>query len=1060
MSARGSRGPDTLAVRLSWRQLRRDRWRSVLIIALIGLPVLVMTLQSIATASAAFTPQRQIEDSLFGTDGVLQVDPGGAPASVDPSEARMIQIPHPEMLYAEGYFADRDDLEDPDLGGFEGAGQWWDEVSERADALPAPAGTDAASLADAFPETVALHPVVEGYAPLDLGNGMTLEVSVVIADLTDPALAGRFIGVDDAVPTADTVTVSRSYGPELERRGENAAALDRDPLGEVSLVGHPLNIGGTTVDRLGSPEAGLQVLLTGDQSHASVFVHPDSPLAEDLRARMLSTGYGTTTYYLTGEVPTDYASYLNFHDAGVQVLFRPVAEHPPVEASRLVGTGYDDPGRYGPVLFLGTLALVETGLLAGAAFAVGARSQQRTLAMLSAVGASPATVRSTMGLAGLWCGLIGAVGGAVVGIALACALWAVGRARLLVFDPPSIPWWIILATVVIGVAVSVVAAWIPARAVAAQDAWAAIKGGARRRRGPSTPVRVSGAVLVATALLFLVVATAAGMSIPTVRALDLWLPALGVVVALAGVMVIVGVLLLIPTVLHGLVRLASRLPWTLRIAARDADRNRSRTVPITVAMVAAACLGAASLSLEGFSMTAYETVSSADSQRPSGAHLGVLTLSTELERNLMGLSDQQAGIDTEAEGYHDGLVTHTPTEARAAVESAARSAGLQLSGIRFHSKVVQDCLSYGVTDCAEIHALTPQDSDCALPVPDDATLIERFATLDRAVGERTRSQAATCSFAGYSSFSMYGAFAGPGQIVVTDLDEPSPTELWGDAPEVTAAHERGQAVVLDPTLLSEDGTVTLGRFDTDLRQVPGLTIDGDAEDYAMVDAGADGEQVLAMSPIADQRGMLWEPKETRSVPAVSGVAPAAFSDIGVVIPRDRIDWAEPLLNPSSMVVRFTQEPTAEQWELFSLALEQDELWVSPGEPGPDWVQASLWIVAGMVALLVLTAAGILAGLAMADSRRDHRALDSIGAAPSARKAMAAAQMFLSMVVSLTLGTVAGVLPFAAMQLITDLTLAWIPWWQLLALTVVLPVVAAGAAWLVTPTRFSGRSAAH
>ncbi|MGO1181735.1 MAG: FtsX-like permease family protein [Micrococcaceae bacterium] len=1053
MSARDG-SARSIAARLSWRELRRHRWRSVLIIALIGLPVLAMTLQSITTASTASTPQRQIENQLYGTDGVLQVDSVGAAAYVNPSAADLIRIPHPGMLYSESYFADRDELEDPYMGGFEGAGQWWDEVSERADDFPAPAGSDAASLAAALPETVTLHPVTEGYAPLDLGNEMTMEVSVIIADLTDPALAGRFIGVDDAVPTEDTVTVSRSYAPELERRDENAAALDRDPVGEVSLAGHPLTIGGTTVDRQGSAETGLQTLLIGDQSFSTVFVHPDSQLAEDLRARLLNTGYGTTTYYLTGDVPTDYASYLNFHEAGVGVLFRPVAENPPAETMQFGGTGYDEPGRYASILFLGTLALVETGLLAGAAFAVGARSQQRTTAMLSAVGASPATVRSTMGLSGLWCGLIGAVGGAVVGIAVAYALWAVGWAQLLVFEPPTIPWWIILATVVIGVVVSVVAAWIPARAVAAQDAWSAIKGGARERRGLSTPVRVAGLILVGSGLLVLVVATAVGMSIPTVRLLTFWVPALGPVVVLAGIMLIVGVLLLIPTVLHGLARFSSRLPWTLRIAARDADRNRSRTVPITVAMVAAACLGAATLSLTGSSLNAYETVSSADAQRPSGAHLGVLTLTTDVEREMLEHSDREAGIDTEAEGYDDGLVTHTPAEARAAVEAAARTAGLQLSTTRFYSQVVQDCLSYGVLDCEEIHPLTPQDSDCALPVPDDATLTERYLTLDRAIGERTRSQAAACSFSGYSSFSLYGSIFGASMIAVTDLDEPSPTELWGDDPEVTAAYERGQAVVLDPTLLSEDGTVTLGRFDTDLHKVPGLSIDDDAEDYAITGTTEpDGEQVLAMSPLADQRGMLWEPKDTASVPAVVGVAPAAFNDIGVVVPQDRIDWADPLLNPNSLVVRFTQEPTDEQWELFSLALEQDDLWVSPGDSGPNWVQASLWIVAGMVALLVLTAAGILAGLAMADSRRDHRALDSTGAAPSARKTMAAAQMFTSMAVSLVLGTVAGVLPFAAMQLITDLTVAWIPWWQLLALTVALPVVAAGVTWLVTPARF-------
>lgn len=1064
MSARGRRRPSSLAARLSWRQLRRDRWRSALIITLIGLPVLAMTLQSILVATTASTPQREIDDTLHGTDGAVVVDGWyGAEYSANfgtNTDAEAVTVPHPWRLHSGAYFLTEADLDDPMLGGAEGAGSWWAEVREQAEQYPAVAGETGeisdTELAGALPEGVRLHPVVETSGRLELDNGMTTEATVIVADFTDPALAQRFVGVDDAAPQGSTVTVSRGYHTELERLRENAEALDREAPQQVTLAGTALQIGGTTVDRDALSASDVQLLFGEDYSYPTVFVDATGPLAETVTAQLMGRGSDTTTYYLTGDVPGDYASYLPFDDAGLAVVFRAVAEKPPSMAVELAGGALYGADLYVSILFLGTLALVETGLLAGAAFAVGARSQQRTTAMLSAVGAGPATVRGAMGLSGLWCGLIGAVSGAVLGIGLALGLWGVGRSRLLMFEPPIIPWWVILVTVIIGVVVAAAAAWIPARAVAAQDAWAAIKGGVRERRGISTPVWIAGLVLVGAGVLGLAVLTAIGVSLPTLRALHTWSPLLGVGVALAGITLIVGVLLLIPAVLYGLARLASRLPWSLRIAARDADRNRSRTVPITVAMVAAACLGGAGLSLVGYNLASYSAISAHDLQRPSGADLAVAQLSTDLEHELMEEGDRLAGIDTDAPAYEDQTITHTPAEARTALEAAARAAGLEIVQTTTYSQVFQECLGYGGRVCPETYALTPDDSVCALPVPDAPTVGERLTALERAAGERTRQVSAECAPPG-GGFSYYGGtYIGPSAIAVTDVDDPTPSVLWGGDPEATAAYERGHAVVLDPTLLSAENTVTLGRFTTDLAEVPGLTLDEDAENFATLQIDVDGEQVLAMSPMTDQRGLLWEPEQTRTIPAVLAVAPAAFSDIGVVVPQDQLDDVAPLLNPSGMVVRFATEPTPEQAELFGLALEQEGLWVSAGDPGPDWIQPSLWITTGVIALLVLTAAGILAGLAMADARRDHRALDAIGAAPSARKTMAAAQMFTAMVVSLVLGTVAGVLPFAAMQLITDLTLAWIPWWQLLALTVVLPVVAAGVTWLVTPARFRTR----
>src|SRR5690606_10349485 len=65
-------------------------------------------------------------------------------------------------------------------------------------------------------------------------------------------------------------------------------------------------------------------------------------------------------------------------------------------------------------MVLGAVALLVVGIVISAAFAVGARRQLVSLGQLSASGASPATIRTSLVLQGTVTGVAGAVAGLVI----------------------------------------------------------------------------------------------------------------------------------------------------------------------------------------------------------------------------------------------------------------------------------------------------------------------------------------------------------------------------------------------------------------------------------------------------------------------------------------------------------------------------------------------------------------------------------------------------------------------------------------------------------------------
>jgi putative ABC transport system permease protein len=234
------------------------------------------------------------------------------------------------------------------------------------------------------------------------------------------------------------------------------------------------------------------------------------------------------------------------------------------------------------VLVVG-FAGVQVALLAGAAFAIGARRQRRELAMVGAVGASPSQVARMVLANGL---VLGAFAG-VCGVALGALTYWLNRDTVeqLANHPlnaGAVPVASLAGIALFAVAVGLLAALGPARASARQGLVAAISG-----REPVTAASnmrwLIGGLLVA-----------AGGAAAAVLAAG---PTGNIIMVTAGTMVILlGVTASTPVLVTAAGRLARRLPLAVRLAARHAARHRLRTAA-SAAAVCTAVAGSMALML-------------------------------------------------------------------------------------------------------------------------------------------------------------------------------------------------------------------------------------------------------------------------------------------------------------------------------------------------------------------------------------------------------------------------------------------------------------------------------
>ncbi|MFD3452485.1 FtsX-like permease family protein [Streptomyces sp. NPDC058691] len=266
---------------------------------------------------------------------------------------------------------------------------------------------------------------------------------------------------------------------------------------------------------------------------------------------------------------------------GVLVHSRAVTLEPPADA-QVPLYGLPDSGKRAPVedraaltagATIAVMALLEVCLLAGPAFAVGARRSRRQLGLVGANGGDRRHIRAIVLSGGLVIGAAAAVVGTAAGIALTLLLrtrleeYAGARFGGIALRPAEL-----LGIAALAVVTGLLAATVPAFTASRQSVLASLTGRrGTRRAGRALPA--AGVVAVCLGTLIAVYGSVRGDST--------------YVVAGGSAVAELGLVALTPLLVGGFGRLGGWLPFAPRLALRDAVRNRGRTAPAVAAVLAA-----------------------------------------------------------------------------------------------------------------------------------------------------------------------------------------------------------------------------------------------------------------------------------------------------------------------------------------------------------------------------------------------------------------------------------------------------------------------------------------
>ncbi|NWF26874.1 FtsX-like permease family protein [Streptomyces sp. PKU-EA00015] len=515
------------AIRIARRDAWRSKGRSFLVLAMIALPILGVSAADLTVRSAELSTEQSLARRIGAADARLS-DPGmgGVP---------ILQAPDGSN------YTPAEDFEDKPYP--EGS-------TDIAKVLPAGART----LTD-----------TTGYAKLRTTHGL-LPTEIRELKASDPMARGIMPVVSGRLPQkSDEVAATTHF---LESSGLKVGS---------KLTARGFDRAYTIVGAYELPDA-----LDTDQVNAlpGALI---APLAKALEAAGLPGPSAGTSLLVTVPGGFTWNTVQEINAKGVTVLSRTVALNPPAD-SEVPLFQKEDWGNYeestaakaAALAAVGTvvgLAMLEICLLAGPAFAVGARRSRRQLGLVGANGGDRRHIRAIVLAGGLVIGVAAAVAGTLLGLILTFALQPVledymGQ-RFGSFDIRPLE---LLAIALLAVLTGLLAAIVPAITASRQSVLASLTG----RRG----VRRSSRVLPVVGLV--AVALGASIALYGSTMTDQF-----VVVAGGSALAELGVVALTPALVGLFGRTGRLLPLSPRLALRDAVRNRGRTAPAVAAVLAA-----------------------------------------------------------------------------------------------------------------------------------------------------------------------------------------------------------------------------------------------------------------------------------------------------------------------------------------------------------------------------------------------------------------------------------------------------------------------------------------
>ena len=507
------------ALRIARREARRAKGRTALVAVMIGLPVAGLSTAAVTYDMFKLTTQEAVTRDLGAADAML--------SWVEDS-------PITQMPDGLGYSADESRPGGP-------------KRKTDADVLAVlPAGSRVVK-----PDEVSVE------MRTATGTGI---LPAHTLDVTDPIYAGHVALV----------------------RGRAPAAASEVAVSACAIVRVGADVGGTvsTADRTRTFTVVGVIEFPAMLNDQLVFAPRAAPPSIDE-----DSSWGQRRWLADTPTAISWDDVRRLNEKGILVRSRAVLLDPPVIEDSVLGGGGGGVPESDELALGGLLAgmcVLEVALLAGPAFAVGARRRQRQLALVAASGGTGAHVRRIVLADGVVLGLVGAACGVILGIVVAFAGRPVieqylfhGRAGGYRVFPLAL-----FGIVALAVVTGLLAALVPAFVAARQPVVTALQG----RRG----VTRSRKRWLALGLAM----TAFGVAVAAYGAWDT-----NEQVVLAGLVLgELGLVLCTPALVGLIARLGGRLPVAPRIALRDTGRNRSSAAP-AISAVMAAVAGSMALSV-------------------------------------------------------------------------------------------------------------------------------------------------------------------------------------------------------------------------------------------------------------------------------------------------------------------------------------------------------------------------------------------------------------------------------------------------------------------------------
>ncbi|SHL60379.1 FtsX-like permease family protein [Actinacidiphila paucisporea] len=536
------------AIRIARRDAMRFKGRSLLVLAMIALPIMGVSAVDVTIRSSQLTTAETATRELGAADARIS-DAGHGPQPVYQEAVPGGVVPVQQNPGGKAA-AKEVTVTEPD-GSVAVAG----EITPPVDPLVAlPAG--AHRLSDAFI-----------YAPVRTRFGL-LNVEIRELKAADPIAAGI---------------------AELDR-GRFPAAADEMAATNGFLKSSGLHVGSQVrvrgLDRsyriVGAYDLPSQ--LDAEQLNAlpGAFIPPYEATRSTAERAMDPSGVPTYLVSVRGDFTWDMVKRAN--TLGVQVDSRAVRLHPPARADvPIYRTDFGDPVLYdsGDVrpkavaagVTIAGLSMLEICLLAGPAFAVGARRSRRQLGLVGANGGDRRHIRAIVLSSGLVLGAAAAVVGTLLGVVATMLL----RGTLEGYVGQRFGGLTLRPTELAGVGglavlTGLLASVVPAVGAARQSVLASLTG----RRG----VRRANRFLPVAGLLLLGLGVAV-VFCATMLTDSTYSAVLGAALAEAGLV------MLTSAIIGAFGRLGRWLPLAPRLALRDAVRNRGRTAPAVAAVLAA-----------------------------------------------------------------------------------------------------------------------------------------------------------------------------------------------------------------------------------------------------------------------------------------------------------------------------------------------------------------------------------------------------------------------------------------------------------------------------------------